>query len=136
MRGYQSKEMVRSGLFTLVFLFLFSCNGKEDSVKRELIFGLYKQRDSKSSAEYICLKDDSSYVHFVIQAGKKNILSEDKWHFELNEYESRIGLDNFEKMGVSCPILFSHFKNAVVIRIDGEDTQYDFVKISESCSDN
>jgi len=103
-------------------------------VTEERVYGLYK-RENKTETEYLCLRADKSYSHFILRHGEKEKLSEDKWDFSVRNKESRIGLTHFEKYGISSPILFSHAKGLIVIRMDVDDHYRDFTRIDAPCED-
>src|SRR5258706_14684845 len=123
--------MIRFISVTAIFL-LTSCAAHDKPINEDSVCGLYK-RDYRGKVDYVCIKRDKSYSHFVEVNGNKKTLTEDKWNFNLSQVESRIGLSNFEKYGMSAPIVFCDIKNSVVIKM-GNSHFEDFIKIdSTSC---
>jgi hypothetical protein len=125
--------MLRNQLLLVLGYLLMTCSSKEEPINMNNAFGLYK-RERQNSIEYLCLGRDQNYTFYSVENGERKSHLTAKWNLDIVDQESRIGLNNFENIGISSPILYSHAKKVVVIRMDVDDSSQDFIKIDNACS--
>jgi hypothetical protein len=131
--------MLRTYFIISIISLLFACSLQEDSITQDQATGLYR-RDRYDIEEFILLKKDFTYEYFTTKPSKM-ILTESNWDFRYVGEVSYVGISDFDYLislkkhskkykGVAAPILYSHAKKAIVIRMSVDDHFLDFVKVA------